>query len=522
MKTIRDNCGVPVIMLTPDNIRDYIGDILNPQWRRLNQIAQKTDVLRLAVLLLNGGAWIDADTLFLHDFKHLFNTDVDFVGFRWTHIRDFSNAYWLCQKGSKFIQACLDGANKDLKESPQAYYPSAGGGYFGSELFGRVERAGDFQVQEVPMDTFIPVNFPLKPSIWHENLAVEPWITKHTVAIALTNSQFGDDIKAGRVETLAQRHTLLGSALRYAGVKADPEPTTANLSGEDLASWGLPKGFGPGHPDWMQPSKRQKYMLMMEYKAGTRFDGKFCVMTIFSGNYQWYAPLFIDRVKKELPTADCRVYVRGTNELPGYHPCIFRIEDDLSKDGYTTAALRFLYSDKALEEYNYCLITDVDMLLKAETPSIVGQHMRSIKKRGTVCYDNWLSSEPFSVPAMPGVHFVTQEWWAKTKMVRAKHLELLGNIDANKGFDERLLGQIIIDSQIPMPPREPILWAHHGIHLGQYRVAIEAKHDMPSLGNNSDYAQKLLKDQNFIELVRESGEKIPTLKKTFEWFAGRL
>jgi hypothetical protein len=66
------------------------------------------------------------------------------------------------------------------------------------------------------------------------------------------------------------------------------------------------------------------------------------------------------------------------------------------------------------------LITDIDIMLMAEDSSIIDQHAAVIIKDGTVCYENWVTGHRSAdQPRMPGVHFVSRDWWARTQLARA-------------------------------------------------------------------------------------------------------
>lgn len=72
--------GDDFIILNNDNIRDYVSKIsIDKDWRfthksghlssALMSIVAKSDFLRMAVVAEHGGAWIDADTIVLRDYR---------------------------------------------------------------------------------------------------------------------------------------------------------------------------------------------------------------------------------------------------------------------------------------------------------------------------------------------------------------------------------------------------------------------------------------------------------------------
>jgi hypothetical protein len=98
-----------------------------------------------------------------------------------------------------------------------------------------------------------------------------------------------------------------------------------------------------------------------------------------------------------------------------------------------------------------------------------------IERDGTGCFENWISEyRGDNEPRLPGVHFVTKDWWTKTYLTRAKWAEKIkeGGPIADYWFDEVLLGRIVKESNLTLPPAEGKMWRHHGVHLGDWRLNI--------------------------------------------------
>lgn len=265
--------------------------------------------------------------------------------------------------------------------------------------------------------------------------------------------------------------------------------------------------------------------------AKKMYSGTLGIFTIVSGWYQWYLPMFVDRIKKELPNATPLVYVRGEVEIPEpwasmckrvkeldqYSDCIF--------EGYTTSALRFVYSDTEIESFDYVLITDADMLLMVEDPDIINQHMRHLGKYGLGCYSNYISAWVESRPRCPGVHFVTKRWWEKTASIRSQYSDQLKSFGSPSWeYDEIMLGSIIRKSGLDMTS-DPILWTNHGIHLGDWRRRIikgtnDFKGWIQPCADQQLYMKKLLADTDFMAIVDLCSPHIfsDTLKDTFKLF----
>ena len=103
IETIVKRAGVSVKLLTPDNVNQYVEDVLHPQYKQFTDAAQQADVIRIALLYKYGGMWMDADTLFLKDCAHVFNLDCDVALSKWTSTGAYLNGYILAKPGCDFL-----------------------------------------------------------------------------------------------------------------------------------------------------------------------------------------------------------------------------------------------------------------------------------------------------------------------------------------------------------------------------------------------------------------------------------
>jgi hypothetical protein len=230
------------------------------------------------------------------------------------------------------------------------------------------------------------------------------------------------------------------------------------------------------------------------------FPGSLCIYTVVSGDYKWWIPLFRQRIKKEIPEAIIEVRVRSG-------------DDNYPEDGYTTAAMRFLDSPLIGRECDYCLITDIDILMMAETPGLVFQHMRELTKHDLECYSNYYSHRTGQDDKVPGVHFVTRDWWQATLNARLRYTDDLAEHGSHSWeWDEVMLGRIIRESGLPSPPHEQFLWFNHGVHLGDWRRSILEKRQMPKMSPDQQAAAaRWFVDKEFVEIVNESAEHYPII-----------
>lgn len=337
-------------------------------------------------------------------------------------------------------------------------------------------------------------------------------------------------------------------------------PRIHNIKKADMN--GLPEGFGPDHPDWNVPSKRNKYLALLQTQAGMRGEvvvqkptppvvpvpvaevvrpiapskrnrmlaeitneGRMCMTTIVSGDYQWYIPLWTYCAHKAYPDHDVKVFVRGKCVLPEkYMKDVVKIRiAPKHEDGYTTAALRFVWGDDYLSGYEYCLISDIDLLHRKEVPPLVDQRMMDLRAYDLECYSNYVSSIHEGDPRMPGVHFVTKDWWKRTAAVRKKYLtQLVNGGSPSWEFDETMIYKICKESGLNIQDKEQKLWCMHGLHLGDVRRRIRqgTKNSVPLTAHDQLFVVELLNDPEFKNLIEDCGQHIDTLKQTFQIYRG--
>ncbi len=328
----------------------------------------------------------------------------------------------------------------------------------------------------------------------------------------------------------------------------------------------LPPDFGPGHPDWNVPSKRQRWNLSQNKEANlANLEKKkkllvrpvstedkildlekkkqllsrpvspmvespklsFCITTMVSEEYQWYIPLFIDRIRKEYPEYSVKVILRGKNDLIGHSELWNRIEpyiyidkdDPHPTDGLFTAAYRFLAGQTYYMDYDYILMTDVDILVKRESPGILEKHLEAMKIRKLTYYNNYVIDDRLGKKMMPGVHFMSRAWWEKTTGIRKLFLKnLLESEEIQKGADEKLLYWIVLESGVEISDVKYDLFANHGIHLGEYRKQLSSRFPIEIDAITQKYIEKLYEDDEFMFLVEKCGSQLPEILEMFSIF----
>jgi hypothetical protein len=177
------------------------------------------------------------------------------------------------------------------------------------------------------------------------------------------------------------------------------------------------------------------------------------IFTAASGLYCDYMPLWRWCISKAYQEYDCFCVIIQ-NPTTRYYAAIYRLLHHPSPD------------------FKYIYVTDVDMMILREKPTLMDFHLREMKKTG-LCYSNSKRySEPQGDRRMTGLHFCNQRWYRKTQSQRDIYIHMLenGEICNNRFDDELILMKVMNDSKIEISPRfVSLVLRHHGIHMGTLR-----------------------------------------------------
>ncbi len=259
--------------------------------------------------------------------------------------------------------------------------------------------------------------------------------------------------------------------------------------------------------------------------ALVHYQGNLLIYTLCDKEYEWYIPLFARSMALANPKQPVEINVLGgvdkkVVDLVDNDSIMIYDFDGKSSGKYMTASLRFLIPPKQSisNEFQYYLITDIDMMFMPENSTIIDQHCKHMERDGTGCYENWISQYLGGDPRMPGVHFITHEWFDKTHTVRKTELEKLLKYGANDYYyDEVMLGRVVRDSGLKLPPQVAKLWRHHGIHLGDWRINMDRKGTtIPQNVFQKMHIQTLLNDDKFMALSKTCSEHIPLIMKVIK------
>jgi hypothetical protein len=511
LESITARSQVQVVILNDDTAADLVGSTLHPSYRNLTNIAQKVDCIRLAILLNEGGMWCDADTIFLHSAKALFETPGEVIGFRWPVTNRLLNGYILSERGSAFMKLCVDRVNEHLAKSmTKQYFDSPSGCFFGEDILCAVPQDG---LVILPVDTLLPVQFPANPHIWTDRSTIYEHMTERTIAVGLNHSHMTAETRRQSVADLLARNDLLGSIIRLY-IEGSTKKSVFLMDGEELSFWNL-RVPRPAPAAQQKQKATPKAPVKQKSPMFPRNEGLFAVYAVAIGEYQWYAPLFVHSMRMSYPKIP--VVIGHTDLDPRVASLLSDVSMvDLSSYGISDArarALRFLVDDR-ISAYDYVLMQDIDMLIYPEDVPIVDQHVYHMRHDMTICYENWIEEYWCGeLPRLSGIHFITKAWWPATAVARGKLLEKLKTLDSLQWHeDEVWLGSVVSDAHLPMPPVSSKLWRNHGLHLGDWRRSPHRNAIRPNINAwQSLHMAALLRDSTFMSLVTEFTPHLPCL-----------
>jgi len=184
---------------------------------------------------------------------------------------------------------------------------------------------------------------------------------------------------------------------------------------------------------------------------------KILIYTAANGHYVDYSQIWEYCIRYSYPDYDCKCEVLTlSSKQPTYYSACYRLITRPSND------------------YDYIYVTDVDMLILPEEPSLSEFHIAEMEAE-KLCYSNTPRKKEVMGPRrLTGLHFASQEWYDKTQEQRDYYLHAIsgGLIGHGRFDDELMLMKICTESHLPIPGRKHLISRHHGIHLGTIRAYI--------------------------------------------------
>ena len=211
-----------------------------------------------------------------------------------------------------------------------------------------------------------------------------------------------------------------------------------------------------------------------------------CFMTVANRSYQKYMPWFLYFLNRAYPKAYKLILLDGTiNNNIRQMLTLLSGNFDIYEQAFseytitnanTIKCLRWLIFEPVFEQYDCMSIGDVDMVIYAESPSYMDQHLAHCDQLG-IPYSNFIRPKQAGPRRMCGIHIIKpKEWFAVIRPMIDKYRPMLkaGNIHLPEhGFNEQLLLRMIIESDLGEPPPNlsTTYWssivssAHHGTHI---------------------------------------------------------
>eukprot|EP00930_Biecheleria_cincta_P057869 TRINITY_DN43740_c0_g1_i1.p1 TRINITY_DN43740_c0_g1~~TRINITY_DN43740_c0_g1_i1.p1 ORF type:complete len:674 (+),score=101.55 TRINITY_DN43740_c0_g1_i1:88-2109(+) len=246
VKTIQRNSNLPVVIITPSNLLQYVPNP-HPAYSYLH-LQHRADYLRCRLLHQYGGIYLDMDTIVLRDLSGLFDLlhSYDAVGYdgsQWGELigisdmgpfRPFSD---ITSQWYNTIQGKLDQALGQLQQ--QNVYP--------------------FYWQEILRDIFVPISVayrdrvtaalqaynPEKEELWSvgsaQDLLGAQLAQKHL--LILNNSKYGSELVSLTEEQLLNGPAVLSQIWRQAlGLTQNDEPAAVRTHEPPLHEQGMQQG----------------------------------------------------------------------------------------------------------------------------------------------------------------------------------------------------------------------------------------------------------------------------------------
>eukprot|EP00931_Biecheleriopsis_adriatica_P046783 TRINITY_DN26907_c0_g1_i1.p1 TRINITY_DN26907_c0_g1~~TRINITY_DN26907_c0_g1_i1.p1 ORF type:complete len:672 (+),score=127.89 TRINITY_DN26907_c0_g1_i1:41-2017(+) len=250
LKTIQRNAGMPVILVTPSNVLQYLTD-LHPAYPYLH-LQHRADYLRCRLLHLYGGIYLDMDTICLQDLNPLFDLleSYDAVG--------YDGSQW-----GELIGISDMGPFKPYTEITTLWYNALQGKLQERLSVLQEQKTYAFYWQEILRDIFVPASLAFRERVSTALQAHNPeqdvlWSTGEASELLdaelqrchifiLNNSKYGHELACLTEEQILGGPAILSQVLRQALGLPEPSIGSSEVPSSDVAPReGLPLTVGVG------------------------------------------------------------------------------------------------------------------------------------------------------------------------------------------------------------------------------------------------------------------------------------
>ena len=236
---------------------------------------------------------------------------------------------------------------------------------------------------------------------------------------------------------------------------------------------------------------------------------KLCITTLVDENYVAYIPMFSWCCKKAYPEYDIKLFVRGEGRYAPGAKVIHNFFKDYPQHGPNTIALRFAIPGEHYKEYDYVYITDIDIMIIRESPTLLDFHLKEMQMTG-LCYSNSIRNSKHwqGANSLTGLHFCSKKWFEKTEGQAENFRKYLKVAEVRREYDGHMLAIMAENTRIGKPGKFRLATRHHGIHLGNFRLMKKLKKLKVRMPRNFCAAWKgYLSDPEFSEICTRARQE---------------
>lgn len=162
-------------------------EAIHPDWQKIHEPGVRSDLVRAALLAEHGGVYLDADTICLRD-PGLLATERQLRFATWSTPPDRVIAGYLAANGRSWVaRAWLEAINEMIEVRGAAH---VGWLDLGERVLTPLVRAAPQYVEEMPLETVLPIEIDREVERFFEPEDWRPWVRPHTVCFGLNHSWF--------------------------------------------------------------------------------------------------------------------------------------------------------------------------------------------------------------------------------------------------------------------------------------------------------------------------------------------
>mmetsp|Transcript_101333 Transcript_101333/g.180102 ORF Transcript_101333/g.180102 Transcript_101333/m.180102 type:complete len:674 (-) Transcript_101333:7-2028(-) len=225
LKTIQRNAGVPVILVTPNNLLQYVPDP-HPAYQYLH-LQHRADYLRCCLLHQYGGIYLDMDTICLRDLSGLFDLldDYDAVGYdgsQWGELIGISDMGPF-KPNTEITATWFNALHGKLQERFQVLQEQKTYGFYWQEILRDIFVPASL-MHSKKVSTALQAHNPEQEALWSLESAssiIGPALENSHIFI-LNNSKYGSELSCHSEDVILGGPAVLSQVLRQALNSTEP------------------------------------------------------------------------------------------------------------------------------------------------------------------------------------------------------------------------------------------------------------------------------------------------------------